>query len=563
MSWIYGYFYKVKPEQQASPLKAPLKEYHSQLIDIFAGANPQTLYQAVIGQQTLFVLGDPIIVEGEDYRYPEPADWAGIIASEERIWGLDGHFLILVTDGESISCYNDSLCKRTLYFHESKEDIFFSSDQALLKRIRKPEIDYERFGIYWHSMFPSAHRRYAPTQKSYFQGVEMLGSSGKAKISFGQPLTLTHRLWSPAAKQGNLNRMVENMCLLPVKAGKRISIGLSGGMDIRSLLAVYLKVKADVKIVNFGSDQSSDHQIARKIASSNGLPFQYMSFEEAGNSWERAEEFLASRGVTSDPDGSCFLYYYPRVAQDTDVYINGYFGELFRFRYMVAGLKSIFETKTLDYHNLGAYLYSNPRSWFTSDALRIMHHGFWESLRDAARSMPSAKSMMNPLWMNLFLVRYCPRALCIPELAAVDEHVIDHMPYVQSSIISGHWYYGFWRQLNEGLHRSIIRQNCPALESIPLALAEISAPYYYRSYALKLKMRWQYRKTPRMRAQRAEEFLTMHKDRVYGLLDDPSITGDAAISMPLLKDICDRFYSGDTAYQGAVTSFISFALGKK
>ncbi len=565
MSWIYGSLYKTKQHHQSPRYKTPLEEYHSDLIDIFAGGKSETLWQMLHPskpQHVVFVLGNPILRVQDDYRYPDPGDWLQILASEQSIWALDGHWLILIAGPEGILAYNDSLSKRTLYFHESAERVFFTNYLPILRDVVHPQIDYARFGVYWHSMYPPSFDRYAPSQGSYFQDIEMLGTGGKAQISNTGVMTLSSRSWTPDPEPYNLNTLMENMTLLPYRAGKKVTIGLSGGMDCRPLLAIYLKHKIAVNVATLGSESSQDYLIAHKIATHFGLPFQHISYDAAGATWDQAIDYVQSRGVLFNPANSIFMGYYPLLAENTDVYISGYFGELYRFRFMVAHLKSSLIKGSLDYHAIADYLYGNPTSFFATDAVRQMHQGFWHSIKDEVAKMPSSLDMPNPMWMNLFLVRNSPRSVNMPNLAWIDQHLIDHMPYLQSSIISGHWQYGFWNQMNEKLHRSIIHEACPALESFPLALADATAPYYYRQYAVKVKMWAYYRKRPLRTTSRAEAFLEKYKEQILALTRDSAIRNDSALDMPKLDAIMAAYYNGDKSLVGAMTSFLAFALGK-
>ena len=565
MSWIYGTYYKAKQHSQLAKLKTPLEEHHSAVIDIYAGGRSQTLIRIphpVIPDTTVFILGNPILRVKDDYRYPELADWSAILSSEDSIRALDGHWLIVVASPDSLIAYNDSLSKRTLYFYDSGESIFFTNSLPILREMVNPQIDYTRFGVYWHSMFPPSFDRYAPTQESYYHGVEMLGTAGKAMISPSGKFCLTNIPWTPAVEEYNLNTMVENMTLLPYRSGKRVTLGLSGGMDCRPLLAIYLKHQIQVNVVNLGSETSMDHLVAKKIASTFDLPFRHISYAATGASWEQGVEYVQTRGITYNPANSLFIGYYPLLAEDTDVYLSGYFGELYRFRFMVAHLKSALASGTLDYHIIGNYLYGNPTAFFSTDATREMHQGFWHSLKSEVATMPSSKDMPNPMWMNLFLVRHSPRAVNMPNQAWIDQHLVDHMPYLQSSIISGHWRYGLWKQLNEGLHRSIIHEACPALENFPLALADASAPYYFRPYAAKVKMWAYYRKHQSFVRSRTDTFLETHKDHIVALSQDLSLRNDAAISTAKLDAIVSGYYNGDKYLTGALTSFLAFALNR-
>lgn len=566
MSWICGVWRKREEGAPLAVSRPALAEYHSPRLDIFAGGNPATLIafdHPADSDRRVFVLGNPILREDDDYRYPHSADWPALLADEESLRRLDGHWLVLIAGRDGISTFNDSLCKRGLYIHEDADRFYFTSDLQLLKEHCRPELDPASFGAYWHSLFPPliAGSFYAPTQKSYYRDVMMLGTGGKAVIS-AAGAELSHRLWSPYPEPGDPLRRLENLTLLPLKAGKKVVLGLSGGMDCRPLLAILLNAKADFSTVHFGSDATADYQIAKSLAQDFGLPFRYLPPPDPATAWDRAVDYLSSRGFGLNPTNSDFLGYYPDLARDSEVFISGFFGELFRFRFQVAYLASALKIRRLDYRDLARIVFREPVSFFAPEVNLQLQRGFWSELKHSVAQLPLGKAMANPLWMNLFVVRYGPRSFNLPNLAWIDQHLIDHLPYLQSSLISGHWRYGFLRQLNEGLHREAVRQNCPALEKYPLTLADVTAPYGYRQLAMKAKMTLHYRRRQLPQSNRNDRFLAAHQERIRALRASASVRQDAAIDQASLDRIIDAYYAGDSSQTGAMLSFLSYALGK-
>ncbi|MDP2174177.1 MAG: hypothetical protein Q8J62_10430 [Candidatus Cloacimonadaceae bacterium] len=359
-------------------LRTALFEFHTANADIYAGGNPQTCQSFTHPHDPsrhVVVLGNPIIRNGEDFNYPDNTAWSLILSDEERLKSLDGHWVILIIAGDEILAYNDSMCKRTLYIQEDSDRIFWCSELALLKDICKPEIDWESFGAYWHGMFPPTRLYYAPTQKSYFKGVQMLGTGTKAVIA-ATGITLQRTEWLPSKSIHNLENMLKNMTLLPVRAGKKICVGLTGGMDIRPLIAIYLANGAKLQAVHFGSDKTADFRVARQIASRYKIPFRFIGYEESGVSWEQAKLYIQSRGMGFNPAACDFMGYYPKIAQDSEVYISGYFGELFRFRFMMAHLKTLVLGSHLTYHAIGNYLLRESAEFLHSGNSQTYAPGF-------------------------------------------------------------------------------------------------------------------------------------------------------------------------------------------
>jgi hypothetical protein len=415
----------------------------------------------------------------------------------------------------------------------------------------------------WHSLYPPTQGGYAPLSGSYYQDVQMLGTGAFGKIEAkSHTLTIQNTPWIPSQTAHNPAELLESYCLLPLKAGKSIGMGLSGGMDIRPLLAIYLAAGAKLTIFNYGDTENYDYKVAKDIATRFNLPFRHISYADTIGSWEQVLAFMRNRGAVFNPLHSANLGYYPIVAQECDTYVSGYWGEVFRFRMMIAVLKSLLKRNTLDYHDIGAYLYRNPPGFFTPEVHMMMHKGFWDHLKSAALEMPTSREMLNPMWMHLFVLRHWFHTLQTVNYPAIDGYVTNILPWIQPNLLSEHWRVGFFKQLNEGMHRSVIHAKCSALEGFPLSATDVIAPYRTRQLALKLKSLAHYRKHPRLRESRTTDFLNRHKDKIVRLLHTAETKNDAALDQAKLSTIVGKFYAGDTTQQNAMVCFLAYALGK-
>jgi len=562
MSWIYGYLCKT-PERIVNRIDRPAElVYQTPVISVYAPVAGKKILgfpHPLRPEEQVFILGDPIIPHGEDFHYPDLADWKWVLANESSIHRLEGHWLILIASASGIRAYNDALCKRSLYIHESPERIFFCSDISLIKEAGLAELDPQRFGAYWHTMFPPNVRKYAPSSQSWYKGISMLFQGGCAELSISG-VRLMHRPFSPSSEPANLHKQIENMTLLPLQAGRRVCVGLSGGMDIRPLLAIMLKSGFPFDTVHFGVKDTWDYRIAQRIARDFHLPFRFIGHREVSLGWESAVVYLHQRGFGFNPASNCLMGYHPIIAEAADVFLGGRWGELLRFRFMAAHMKSLIKPSGLDAGTISAYLYNQPESFFVPEIDRIMRDGFFEALNEAVSLMPDSRGMANPLWLDLFYARYSLRSIDLPDLSNLDACIVDHMPYLQHSIMSQHWHCGLFQQLREGIHRKIIRDNAPGLQHYPLAIADAKAPYYFPPYAMKLVAKLQRKKVHT--ATITEQFLAENEANIRALLEEKRVKEDPWLDLPKLRGMVAAFYAGDKARQNAVLSFISYVLGK-
>ena len=565
MSWIIGSLGKSRAavDYSRSCPGAPTSSYTTDRVKIWAGGKCITLQTGKLASgDEYYVLGYPVDVNGSSYRSISEADWETILSDESRIAGLDGHFLIIINDGKQLRIFNDPLGKRSLYIVESIDEIFFTSSLAALRKIKHPEIDFQAMGIHWHTRFPPSNDGYSPGLSCPYQGVRTLGTGSKAIL--GDSVSITNTLLSPASESKDIYQLLESFCLLPASQSLRMAIGLSGGMDVRPLLAVYLKAGIELTAVNYGNADSMDFRIAHRMAQDYHIPFRHITFEEAeaGSSWEQARDFMQTRGFCANPANAPYQGYYKLVSEFADCFVSGYFGELYRFRFFIAHLASILKLRKPALPDLAAYLYKIPPSIFKPEIQQQLHRGFISNLKASFEAMPSAKGMANPMWFNLFLARYCPASVTQPILNDLDNVLLDHMPWLQSEIIKQHWQHSFGFQLAEGIHRSLLKRNFPALQAYPLALADISAPYYYRQYMVKLKMWSYYKKHPLTRENRLDKFLQSNKVAILDLFNSSSVQTNQAYNLKEIEGYLSHYYKGDGGYRQAVNTWLAYELGR-
>ncbi|HRY84122.1 MAG TPA: hypothetical protein P5533_05765 [Candidatus Cloacimonadota bacterium] len=563
MSWIIGSLGKTKAARdygRSCPTE-PKISFNTDRIRIWAGGIDSTFrFGKLASGDEYYVLGYAVQVIGSSYY--SITDWDGILSDESRISSLDGHFLIIINNGKELKVYNDPLGKRGLYIVENEEEIFFTSSLSALKEIKHPQIDYSEFGVHWHTRFPPSNDNYSPALNCPYRGVQTLGTGAKAIL--GDTVCITNTLLSPATESKDIYQLMESFSLLPVSQSQRMAIGLSGGMDVRPLLAVYLKAGTELTAVNYGNADSMDFRIAKQMAEDHNMPFRHVSYEEAEaeDSWEQACVFMQNRGLSANPANAPYSGYYKIVAEFADCFVSGFFGELFRFRFFVAHLASLLKARKPVLQDLAGYLYKIPPPIFQPEIQQQLHKGFISNLKASFETMPSAKGMLNPLWFNLFLARYLPATATGAILNDLDQVLLDHMPWLQAEIIKQHWQNGFTFQLGEGVHRVLLKRNFPALESYPLALADISAPYYYRQYMVKLKM-WSYYKThPLTRENRLDRFLQNNKEAVLDLFNSSKVQTNAAYNLKEIDSYLSHYYKGDGGYRQAVNTWLAYELGK-
>lgn len=564
MSWLVGSFTEPAERLRQTCPGTPLISHEQGELVIFAGGNPRTCRQGNLPNGEAFILlGYPVLREGDRYHSPSDSELREILQKDDFRSHLDGHYLILIISGDGLRAYNDDLGKRSLYIYKTEGRYLFTTSLSILKSAVEPELDFTKAGAIWHSMFPPSNDRYAPTIGTYYKDTDILGTGSDTKLN-SAGYSIKNKLFEPDLVKRDVYSLLESFCLAPLSDSSSIALGLSGGMDIRPLLAVYLRSGVSLSAIHYGNDNTADYHIGKQIADDYGIPHHHISYESAEGSdpWQQTLDFMRIRGITANPVNAPYIGYYQQVSGSFDTFVSGYFGELYRFRFFVAHLLSIFKGKRLNPADINAYLYRIPAGIFTPEVARQLHQGYVRSTREAFAAMPSPMGMPNPMWYNLFLTRYSPINVNMASLTHLDEILLDHMPWLQSGVISQHWHNSFAFQMSEGIHRTLLRKNMPALEKYPLGALHVKAPYYYRQYMVKVKMWQHYRSQPLTRESRSERFLNLNKDSILDLFLSRRVQEYPAYDIPRIAKAIEAYYKGDKSTLSTVMCWLAIELGR-
>lgn len=561
MSSIYGYLAKA---ELALPSPPPSRlRYESKSLNICAwGASFsfQDFAHPALADTKVFVLGEPVFQHPNGLRYPEPQDWEYILADETRIKALMGNWLIVIAEPDKITAFNDALAGLYLYIHEDDSSFFFTNSLALLKEHRSPKLDFHRFGAYWHGMLPFSRQKYAPTNSGYYQNTLQMSPGSKILLD-KNGITHQEQPFLPQKSAPDGGKILAEYVLLPFRTGRKVALGISGGMDIRVLLAIILGAGQRVQTFHFDEDSGADYEIAHSIARRYDLPFEFIGPEKAGSDWQSVCDYIHTRGLTFNPANHDFQKYYPMVKDRAEVFISGYFGELYRFLFFMAHLRSALRIRKPALHDFAAYLYNQPPPIFIPELRAILNRGFHDALKGSLAKMPDARQDFSPRWMNLFLIRHSPQARNSPNITWINQHLIDLIPFMQAAVINAHWQISPIAQLNEGFHRSLIKKHCPALQEFDLVKVDAPAPYSYRQFALKVKVWAKRGRIAHPAVNRADSFLSRFAPRIQELINQDRIREDATLDLSFIKQAVKEYYQGNLSQRDAVLAFVAYALG--
>ena len=266
MSWLVGFVGRAPGANVTGTHDAPL--YSVQESGVYAQAGG---LQLICAGGSL-PLGGSFLVTGlaaADGTVLTRDNWAERLnPPQPKLHDLDGHFVAFRWRSGRAELFTDSLGVRTVYLMASQDGTLFCTRLDWLADIAGGlEIDFAAFGAHWLL----ANQL---TTGSQVKDLVRLGPGGHAVMEGGQ-LRVTENPWESDIRPNDNDGHAFTRALtqaLRWKGPVEWSLGLSGGLDSRLLLALHTPAAAHV----WGPSDHPDVEISRRIGSNEMLRHQFL-----------------------------------------------------------------------------------------------------------------------------------------------------------------------------------------------------------------------------------------------------------------------------------------------
>lgn len=447
---------------------------------ILAGGLPETMRHGTLPDGGWAVAGLGLQLDGTRCRPLDDPDWATLLAAPRPdLSSLDGHFVAVRWQGDKVEAFTDAFGLRTLHFWLAEDRLFFSTRLDWLARLQDTvAIDFAAFGSHWLA-FNQLDTR------SLLQGIRRLGPGGRLSVTAGRERHLAEQDWSPPACPDAPEAAIHDRlraCLQPdLPDGARLSLGLSGGLDSRLLLALLADSDhADVQVHTFGAPDHPDVRIAKQLAVAAGLPHVHLHdpVPDADACWALLQAHVAQTQAVS-PASAVLGLRYPRQLYDAGCWmVDGGFGEILRRQFfnrlLRRGRRALRRGEAA---NLVPYLRFHRADVFTDTITREMTDGLtaamrqrWAPLADKARQDPDTAA-------DLLGVR-----VRLPNFFGFEQNRLDglipsYMPFAQPSLLPAGFGLPVSQRRNGRFVRQTIRRADAALSKIPLVKGGTTYPF--------------------------------------------------------------------------------------
>jgi hypothetical protein len=481
MSWLFGVRTKHQQPLDAKTLSRfhdrPLRVYRSNDTYLTVGGIDETChvhFPTDADDPGWVVLGTGLDRKHHQVTILTKDDWRTKLASSvgdvhSSLEMLDGHFVIIRWTPGELSFRCDQLGQRTLYFAETEKEIFFSTRlDWLAQATGRCEIDLEARGSKWLTYNQLAY-------DSCVRGIERIGPAGWALFTSDGTTRTGSSMWSPEFSGGRpeeATEILEHLVDCAVSQLQKASLGLSGGMDSRFLLAVLTRRgNREFSVHSFGDPADPDVAIAIELSRLLGIEHTLFNdpLPPVEDSLGHIKTYVAQTQLVEPAASGIRLGYYDRLHADGKIMIDGGFGELSRRQYL--NRLATFGHKALergDVQGVLSHLRVPRGKIFHPEVLASLERGAKNALHGLLDAMPPVADIGIGNFVDLLAVRTRVPNFGAPEQARLDCMLLNFMPLVQPSFLRAAFAFDLRHRKNSRLQKRYISRHAQALTRFPL-----------------------------------------------------------------------------------------------
>lgn len=403
---------------------------------------------------------------------------------------------------------NDPAGLRTIYYHETGEKLFINTDAAVLAKELGLRWNWRATGNSWLLVNQIGYD--AP-----FEGMKKLAPGSTLTVDRGR-VQVEETPWKPASTGGRtaFDRMdlpdpdsqatgrpgtqektdasrketitVEDWAQTVLRAietfrnGRPVSLGLSGGLDSRVLLALLSKSGIPFRTHVYGLPDAPDVRVSTSISGKMGIGHRHYEpilppVEELA---EAACRHASATMATRPASDVLNLGMFSDIGESGSVLVDGGFGEIGRRQY----LKRLWYLARWalyrnDIQSITKHLTAPKPAIFAPEIAAMMKEGLvetvereWMRVRNAGLDMPAT--------LDLFALRHRVPNFGAPIQAVMDQMLPNMMPLIHPEVLDASFAMPARQKAGSRLFRNTIAQYAPALQDFPLAKGETVVPYH-------------------------------------------------------------------------------------
>ena len=405
-------------------------------------------------------------------------EWKNILCDKNFQSKINGHYAGCIIDDKIISCFNDILGLREVYYLITKDGFIISSRIDLFKYLiddLEPSLNY--IAGHWLTSMPLYYATPIRNVKRLTPG---------SMFSIDADLNTELIRITPNFVQGSEQEIINTLRHFTQLdyPYKTTSLGLSGGLDSRTLLAILSNSSGSKNFYahTFGNEKLSDVKISKSIALSQKFAHSiYNKYSvDLVSTLKLIQDYIPFTGLTVPISDLIHISYHKTISDSNKVIIDGGFGEIGRRQYLnkfiLGGRKIINQKNTAGLLN---NISLNKGSIFNSEYKSILNRSLTDSSEEVWEKMTDVPIDNIFIWLDLLSIRYR-----LPNVYSHGQHCLDqisiaYMPFAQKEFLEQLLLFPSQYKINGKLYKKIIKNNNPDLRNYPLVKDYIEYPYSF------------------------------------------------------------------------------------
>jgi Asparagine synthase len=573
MSWLFGIISRdVSPKTRSQcdaihgvPLKSFTKNgsYHFSI----GGLQSTCLFGETLNSQNeidtfWFTLGVTFAKIGSKRTLLSQDDWNAVNGNGFK--DLDGHFVHAFYENERYEFHTDRIGLRTLYWAKAPGAVIISTRiDWLAKFLGNCRIQFETLGSRWLTFNQISY-------ESIIERIHRLGPSGKLVVD-RDGVFFSQKPFEPSFSGSfSVPASIEQLreCVIPTISDQlEPTLGLSGGLDSRVLLALMLRSdNRRFHTHSFGNRSEPDVSIPERMSRECG--FRHISYESPlptiGETLQLINTYAAETNLVEPVSTVLRLRDHSVLNPATQVLVDGAFGELVRRKYLsrfvLNGRRAIGQRNiTVIFKNLQI----ERADIFTREVTELMTAGVKKEIEEMLETMPDIERIGIDNYLDLWAVRArLPNYSCDAQ-ARLDSFLLNFMPFAQSSYIDTIFDIPVRYRRNAVLFREIIKQNAPSLAKYPLVKINTTHPFSLPSLATILLSKAKIRLGYQYNDESVHVFLELMKEFLLDLMHSKETIEYPAYEYKKIAKKVQEYYAGAKNLSGEINWWLTFELWRR
>lgn len=578
MSWIFGCLSENLNEDDSRKFQSihddPIHMFKTTSLYISAGGNKKTTFAAKNLNQNNFdfngwlVSGVGLISEDQNKKIMSAEDWAKLLESDSFDPSkINGHFVVVKwTNDNSIKIYNDLIGIRTIYLFKQRNRIIFSTELTwIIKFVNNPAINIKAFGSRWLTFNQLSY-------KCLINGIEKLAPGGIIEIRHDQ-ITVENKNWIPRKIESTSESFTNS--LIPFLSPKSysnlpITLGLSGGLDSRTLLSLYSareNINDKNKFIHtFGESQDPDVKVAKIICSH--FDFNYKVFSDDcywnTNMLNVMKEYAGDALLVEPVSGILKNNYLNDTYFQNKIIIDGAGGEIARKQFLnrlrLKGKRNVLNK------NLAGVLkniFIIRSDIFSPDVMREMKNGCLKDIENLLFTIPEAGKIGFENFIDLMAIKYRFPNYYGPEQSRLDKTIVSFSPFVQHTVLQQIFSLNVNLKKNSVLFHKIIRNWQPRLRQFPLVKDGVTYPYGMSNISASIYTKIKKRLLINNTSAPKNRFFDSLKEYINDLILSSELKHFALYDCKKINGIVEQYYAGKKSLQNQLDWFLTFELWRR